>query len=203
MKKPRGRGPARTKGFTLLEVLLVITLVGLMAVSALPSLTNLFRTSVGSALRRYSALVRYAYDQAVLTGRIHRIVLNMDDNTWRIESADPGVLPLDKTRMGLAPEGIRDEDRLKIIGEPGFRKIRGNMVDQVPRGVRLVQVVSWRSGKDPITKGETSLYAFPNGMIDEATVVLSEEGKEDVQKYKLTTFALTGRVHVESETADP
>jgi type II secretion system protein H len=197
----RKRGSRPKGGFTLLEVLLVITLVALLATAALPSLGNLFRASVGSALRRYSALVRYAYDQAVLTGRVHRIVLNLDDSTWKIESADPGALPLEKTRLGIAPESLREEDRIKIAGEPAFRPIKGNLVDQVPRGVKIVEVVSWRTGKDPITKGETSLYAFPNGMIDEATVTLSEEGKEDVTSYKLLTLPLTGRVTIETETA--
>lgn len=188
------------RGFTLIEVLLVVTLIALLATAAMPSISNLFRTSVSSALRRYSALVRYAYDQSVLTGRVYRIVLNLDESTWRVEAADPGALPLDKTRLGLLAEGQREDDRLKILGEPSFKAIKGNVVDQVPRGVKIVQVTSWRAGKDPVVKGETSLYAYPNGMIDEATVVLSESGKADKQQFKLTTMALTGRVHLETET---
>lgn len=190
-----------TRGFTLLEILMVIMLIGLLASAVVPNFTKVFRVSVQSSVRRYAALVRFTYDQSVLTGRIHRIVLNMDDQSWRVEAAEPGALPLDKLKVGLMPEGLRDDDR--VLNEPQFQKAKSDFVDALPKGVALVQVSSWRLGtgsKADATSGEVSIYAFPNGYMDEATVVLAEAGKELSQQFKVTTVPLTGRVKIESET---
>ncbi len=186
------------KGFTLLEILMVIALLGIISSSVLPSFSRIFRVSVQSSVRRYSALVRYTYDQAVLTGRLHRIILNLNEQKWSVEVAESGALPNDKASMGLLPEGISENER--IVEEPGFRKIKGNFVDQVPPGVKIVAVQGWRMGRDPITKGEVAIYAFPNGFMDEATVVLAESGKE-TQQFKVKNHPLTGRTVVEVETS--
>ena len=47
------------------------------------------------------------------------------------------------------------------------------------------------------TKGVVPIYAYPSGFIDEATVTLSQIGKEKDQSYRITTKSLTGRVLVE------
>lgn len=189
------------RGFTLLEILMVIMLIGLLASAVVPNFTKVFRVSVQSSVRRYAALVRYTYDQAVLTGRIHRIVLNMDEQSWKVEAAEAGALPLDKLKVGLMPEGLRDDDR--VLNEPQFQKAKSDFVDALPKGVALVEVSSWRLGTGSnasTNKGEVSIYAFPNGYMDEATVVLAEAGKELSQQFKVTTVPLTGRVKIESET---
>lgn len=185
------------KGFTLLEILMVIALLGILATSVLPSFNRIFRVSVQSSVRRYSALVRFTYDQAILTGRLHRIVLNLDRQKWTVEVADPGALPVDKAAMGLLPEGISEKE--VVLEEPGFKKIKGNFVDQVPPGVKIVAVQGWRMGREPITKGEVAIYAFPNGFMDEATVYLAESGKEGLQQFKVKNHPLTGRTLVEVE----
>ena len=190
-------GPhSSNQGFTLVEILLVIVLIALLATSVVPGVTNVFRVGVTSSVRRFAALVKYTYDQSILTGRIHRIVLNLDEQSWTVESAEVGALPIDKAKEELN----RDHDG-PPPEEPGFKKVGGTLVDKMPVGVQILKVESWRLGPKgaSATKGEVSLYAYPSGYIDEATVVLAEAGKENVQRFKVTTQALTGRVKVETE----
>lgn len=188
-------------GFTLLEILLVLAIFGMLSSTVVPKLGNLFRVSVNSSVRRYSALVRYTYNQAVLTGRLHRIVINLDEKTWGIEMADPGQLPIDKAKRSAMPEGLSENQRVE--SEPGFKAVGKGVADALPRGVTLVSVKSWRTGDAEIKEGIVSIYAYPNGMIDEATVTLSEEGREEISRYKITTIPLTGRVDVETEQGAP
>ena len=187
------------QGFTLLEILLVVVLLGLLAGAVIPNFSKMFRVSVQSSVRRYAALVRYAYDQSILTGRIHRIVLNMDNQSWHVEATEPGMLPIDKAKMGLMPDSVHESER--VTSEPTFKAVGKNLIDKMPKGVIILEVDSWRSNDKghALTKGEASIYAYPNGFIDESTVVLAESGREKPQRYKITTQSLTGRIKIEVE----
>ncbi len=194
-----GIGASSRSGLTLLEILLVLALLGMLTTTVTPSLSRIFRANVSSSVRRFSGLIRFTYDQAVMTGRLHRIVLDLDNASWKVESADPGALPIDRTRLGLMAEGLREEDRQ--LTEPGFKPAGKGLVDDIPRGVKIVEVKSWRIGPDPVDKGTVSIYAFPNGYVDEATIVLSEADKENVSRYEISTLPLTGRVVVNIQPA--
>ena len=185
-----------SKGFTLIEILLVIVLLGLLATAVIPRVGSIFRASVASSVRRFSALVRFTYDQSVLTGRVHKIVLNLDEQKWKVEAAQAGALPTDPERLKKDPD----------LAQPAFQDIKSNVVsNNLPKGVRIVSVSSWRYGKkgDVVTKGEVAIYAFPNGMMDEASVTLAEDGKEKLQRFRATIQPLTGRVTVETENEAP
>ncbi|MEO5667543.1 MAG: prepilin-type N-terminal cleavage/methylation domain-containing protein [Bdellovibrionota bacterium] len=190
------------KGFTTIEVLLVIVLLGLIATTVIPNIAGLFRVGVKSSVRRFAALVKYSYDQSILTGRIHRIVLDMDKQSWKVEAAEAGQLPIDSQKFGLLPEGMRESDR--VTTEPTFKVAGENLFDKMPNGVKIVQVQSWRLGKDAVAKkGSVSIYSYPSGFIDEVTVVLAEEGKEESQQFLVTTKSLTGRIKVHTENKAP
>ncbi|NCN40896.1 prepilin-type N-terminal cleavage/methylation domain-containing protein [bacterium] len=185
-------------GFTLIEILLVVALVGLLASALVPNISGVFRVGLKSSVRRFSAVVKYTYDNSILTGRIHRIVLDLDKQTWRVEAANPGQLPTDKDRMGLLPDSLREDDR--VIEDPAFTLVGARLVENIPAGVKIMEASSWRLGEgNVVDKGEFFIYAYPNGLIDEATVVIVEEGKEKLQQFIVTTKSLTGRVKVKTE----
>ncbi len=192
------RRTSRKSGFTLIEILLVVVLLGIMASTLIPNVSSVFRVGLKSSVRRYSALVKFAYDNAILTGRIHRIVLDLDKQNWSVEAAKPGQLPVDKERLGLLPESLREEDR--VTEDPAFEKVGNRLVEKIPSGVRILEVSSWRIGEGKVVdKGVISIYAYPSGLIDESTVVIVEEGKEKLQHFLVTTKSLTGRVTVKTE----
>lgn len=187
-------------GFTILEIMLVIVLVSLLASAVAPRIAGISRVGVQSSVRRYTGLIRYAYDNAVLTGRVHRIVLDLDNQTWRIEAAEPGLLPSEKIKEELKTN-LTKEELEKAKADSPYKRVAKNLVDKIPNGVTLVQFESWRIGRDvAATKGEGYIYAYPSGFIDQATVVLAQSGKEKVQNFRITTRSLTGRVDVEVET---
>ncbi|MBS1984757.1 MAG: prepilin-type N-terminal cleavage/methylation domain-containing protein [Bdellovibrionales bacterium] len=190
-------------GFTLLELLAVVALLALLASAMLPKMNSLFRVSVQSGVRRFGSVVRFAYDQSVLTGKLHRILIDLDAQTWSVEATNPGELPVDKARKEFSPynknKSIFSDDKNKESDEPAFSNVGSGIIGAVPRGVHIAQVESWRLGTTPVTKGKVSIYAYPNGLIDEATVRLAEEGKEEKQSYNVTIQPLTGRVRIQVE----
>jgi Tfp pilus assembly protein FimT len=189
----------RRHAFTTIEVLLVIVLLGLIASTVVPNVGSVFRVGLKSSVRRFAAIVKYAYDHAILTGKVHRVVLNLDENSWRVEAAEVGQLPIDSARFGLLPDGMRESDR--VTTEATFQVVGRNLVDRMPGGVKIVQVASWRLGSDAVAQtGEVSIYAYPSGFVDQVTVVIAEQGKEEIQQFLISTHSLTGRVRVVTET---
>jgi len=192
----------RQRGVTLIEILLVVVLIGGLAGAVIPKVTSVFRVNVKSSVRRFSALIRHSYDQAILTGLVHRIVLDLDKQSWILENAVPGVLPVEKLKrelVGFSEYSDDEEERLAAKAEASFKKVDDAFEISKPDGVKIVEVSSWRLGEDALQEGQVSIYAFPNGFIDEAQVVLAEEGKEDVQRWRIITKSLTGRTRVEVE----
>jgi type II secretory pathway pseudopilin PulG len=198
----------------LLEILLVLALIAILAVAVIPRAQGLFRVSVQSSVRRFGSMVRYAYDQAIFTGRLHRIVLDLDKQTWAVEAAPKGKLPVEEARRerfeGL-PDNKHNDDE-EEAGPDGkkkdkfgadFQPIGKGLLGPLPKGVQLIEVESWRAGKGPVKKGQVSIYAFPNGFMDEAEVVLAEQGQEQVQQFHVKVQPLTGRIKVETEAGKP
>jgi general secretion pathway protein H len=203
------RSARQRRGLTLIEILLVLALLSLLITAVVPDINRVFRAGVQSSVRRYSALVRYTYDQAVLTGRVHRIVLDLDAQSWKVEVALPGELPLEREKKerqsnssGEKPKEGEDES------DPnGSFQITGkNLVDKIPKGVEISEVQSWRLGEgsriESTAKGQVSIYAFPSGFIDESTVVLSEVREGKRQRFLLTTVPLTGKVDVKTDVVE-
>ena len=192
----------RRQAFTLLEVMLVLALLGLLFATVLPKASNLFRVSVQSSVRRFGSMVRFAYDQSILTGRLHRIVLNLDEQTWGVEAANPGELPIDKAKRELNPwlkNQRKKDDEEGDADEPSFKKVGGGILSAMPNGVAIVDVKSWRLGDKAQAKGVISIYAYPSGLIDEATVRFAELGKEDSQSFSVTILPITGRIETTTE----
>jgi type II secretion system protein H len=76
---------SRSVGFTLIEIMAVILIIGFMSAMIFPSL----RTS-GSGLRHDQALnvaahLELARQRAVMTGKIHRVLIDIDDGAYHVE----------------------------------------------------------------------------------------------------------------------
>lgn len=193
---------------TLIEIILVLALLGLMMSSVVPRLNNISRASAKSGVRRFAALVRYCYDQSVLSGRIHRIVLEMnkESQTWSIEIATGDVLPEEsiKEDLGIIDDSKDEKEKAaeKEARNRGFQAANDAKRHKKPAGIRIVEAKSWRLGEDKSMKeGILSIYCFPNGFIDDATVTLQEDGRSTAPLYIIKTRSLTGRVDIDVEAA--
>jgi prepilin-type N-terminal cleavage/methylation domain-containing protein len=196
-KKPLNK----KRGFSLVEILLVIVLLSLMATSVVPKITSVFRVSVQSSVRRFGALVKYAFDQSVLTQRIHRIVLDLENQRWYLEAAPRGAT------AGLEISERESDikvDPNKILKQPAFEKVKGSLVDKMPPGVEIVSVDLSRKKTKKADQNEDSkvyyIFAYPSGYIESATVGLAESGKKGAeQTFRISIQSLTGKVKVNVE----
>ena len=67
-RPPRHRRPADERGFTLLEILLVLSLIALASVLVVPNVGSLDTRTYSVQLRQVNALLHYARRNAAFTG---------------------------------------------------------------------------------------------------------------------------------------
>lgn len=76
------------RGFTLLELLIVLALIGLITAVAAPNFSGTLQSvQTRSAVKKVSAILRYARNQAVASQEIHRVVFDLDGRKVIFESA--------------------------------------------------------------------------------------------------------------------
>jgi len=76
----------RQRGFTLIEVVIALGIMALLTSIALPALNNLSRAELRKTSRMLMGLIRSTYDSAALSGRMHRIVFNIEESKIKVES---------------------------------------------------------------------------------------------------------------------
>lgn len=83
------RSRKRPAGFTLIELVAIIVLVGIMAGVALPSLSNLAGTRSGAAGKQLLRDLTFAQQRALTTGTVSWVVFNTGAGTWSILAENP------------------------------------------------------------------------------------------------------------------
>ena len=89
---------ASDRGFTLVEVLIVVTIGAILAGLAIRGLRSLRKADLREASAQLSGAMRYLFDRASTTGKIHRIVIDMETGTyWAEVSDDRFYIPREET----------------------------------------------------------------------------------------------------------
>jgi general secretion pathway protein H len=107
----------RVSGFTLLEVLVVLAIIGSIVAIAVPRFGNVFETNIKGSIRRFTGAVKFCFHESVIKQTVIR--LNIDPvlgEYWPSILATSGsvgeFVSLDQTVIKRAqlPDGIRFVD---------------------------------------------------------------------------------------------
>jgi len=77
-----------TQGFTLIEVMVVLAIVGLMAMATTQGFRSLRKADLREASTQMSGAMRYLFDRASTTGKIHRLVIDLEQGMYWAEVSD-------------------------------------------------------------------------------------------------------------------
>jgi type II secretory pathway pseudopilin PulG len=166
------RPDRRQAGFTLIEIGLVVLIITVMLGLLLPRLRDPSRSELISQTKKLAVTFRYLRQEAILRGRTYRLVFDLDQQSYWVESAagDPSQTSFNR-ESGL-------------FGRPVHLA--------PPIGIADV-VLPFTNG--PILEGAVPTHFYPDGTVD-PTIVHLHNGKE---AYTLQAEPLTGRVYVLSD----
>jgi general secretion pathway protein H len=223
-------GKTAPRGFTLIEVMIALAIVALMTVLSVVGLRSFAKTDLRSTASRMAGTIRYLFDRASTTGKVHRLVIDFDDGKyWAEVSDDPFIIPggkeTEETRLKEAEKIAKEEEAKKEAEEKekffGVQAIPSKYLPKpfVPKrakfgtfremvvkpatvkaSVLLGDIYTPRLAK-PLAAGQGYLYFFPLGMTEAAIIHLSDKQRETY--YSLVVHPLTGRVQVKSSFVEP
>ena len=138
---------ARMEGFTLIEIALVITLVGILAWLAYPSLGSLGELRLDAAARRVASDLRYAQNRAIGSRTIHGVRFDVGVGRYIVFAGTSGtavVNPADRGKSLAVSFAALAETRGVSIESAAFGATPGVTFDfyGVPRDTAGVELTS-------------------------------------------------------------
>lgn len=231
-RSPSSRRAQQTSGFTLLEVLIVMALIGLVVASASRGMRSFAKSDLRETATKLAGSMRYLFDRASTTGRIHRLVIDFDEGKYWAEISDdrfymPRERETEESREREAEEIAAEEEEKKQREEEMVEDESGLTIDvskYEPQEFKPKRA-RFDSFKDRLTKPleipgavkVASLFtprlAEPvssgKGMIyffplgmTEAAIVHLSD-KDGETFYSLVIHPLTGRVRIVNGFVDP
>jgi general secretion pathway protein H len=184
--------PPHSAGFTLIELMIVMTIVALLAAAAGPALGGLTGADARKAAGEVSGSMRWLFDSASVRHATCRLVLSPADRSFWAECA-PGRSTIErdpekaeKPAEGDAPEaGGGAPNGFAPFEDPIVRK-RELPGDTIFKSIRI-------DGRDAPLEGEPAyVHFFPGGRAQAARVTLADG--DHVFTVRLEPF--TGRARV-------
>jgi len=211
-----------SRGFTLLELLIVITIIGVIAVIGGSVVSNSYKSKTRELSWRMASTVRYLYDTAAARGQTVRLVLDFESSSyWAEASVDKFLLEREtseekkkreeeKVEKGRLRASMSEEE--KEAAETGgegeqsqvepyeanFGVVEMPLFEQkqLPRGIFFKDVYTMHD-VEPIAGGRAFVYFFPTGYAEEAVINFRDE--DDKRNLSVKISPLNGRVKIEQE----
>jgi general secretion pathway protein H len=78
----------RQRGFTLIEVMVVLLIFALVATIGVKGFRTVAKSDLREATAHMSGAIRYMFDRASITGKYHRLVIDLNDGQYWPEVSD-------------------------------------------------------------------------------------------------------------------
>lgn len=160
------------RAFTLVEMLLVLTLMALVTVVGLPNFRQLFeRSEMQQVSSTLTATMRYAQERAVIERVPRRIVINVEKNSYYFpvekEEERRHYDSRSRRRSTRRQESTRSRKRIREQKE---------IVHYLPRNYSF-EFLRKLSDRHEIRRGEGEINFYPDGSVDGVYMTILRLGK--------------------------
>ena len=185
---------ASRRAYTLVELLMVITVVGILATIVVPAMSSGASVSLKSAGRILASDLRLAADLAIQYSTQYTVTFDVAKNQYQLTLTGPGNPPA--LQNPQAPPGTAAGIYIVSVGQ-----IDGNGSDL--RGVRLLAAKLKTSGQS-VTNISFGLLGGTGPALTEDTEIWLTYGATTNPMYlRLTVTAMTGQVWMDQPTKYP
>jgi len=164
-------------GFTLLELLVVLLVIGTVITIALPRFQDMFEVRLKSSMRYMIGTIKFCFNESIIRQTPLRLFFDLENGTYWIAV-------------------------LKVTGDTGeFVLLPSDLATprHIPDGVRIIDVVTAHD-IEKRTEGEGIFIEFyPNGFVEKAVIHLGDYYN---RQYTLLTKPLTGGVEIFDDYID-
>jgi general secretion pathway protein H len=207
----------KNRGFTLIEVILVVAIIAVVVTGATFGLGAVTRTRLRSASFRVMSAARFAYSRAITQGTTTRLYFDFEKDTMAVEeSATPVTLArgddLDaQTGDAIDPWDVARSRLEKPLDPPAprspFQPITNADGKEQKRytaqplgdGISVHALITPHE-IDKRTEGEGSVYFFPGGVAEQAVIQLSDSSET---VYSIEIHSLTGNARIHNFAFEP
>ena len=156
-------------GFSLLELLAVLLLMGLLLGIGLPAFQNMLQGGLQREVKRLTGILRLLRNEAVLTRTPFQLIIDLDGHAYRVEEEDP------------------DGELIPRDDPAEFRR------HELPSGFELQEFELFGQGGQVIQNGEVGVRVDSSGFMDPFLLRFIFEEKP----YTLRVATLAGRLDLE------
>lgn len=201
------RGGGQPRGFTLIEVLITVAVIGVMALAAAPAVNAFTGANARSSAAEIAGAYRYLFDTAALRHQTCRMVLDMDHQEWWAECTEArpggrrgqpvmgkdGVAEDDDSSLARGFSDEPDAEKRRFLSRARFAEFKDRQVGKRKlKGGSAFEKIWTPRQRDPQTKGKAYVYFYPQGQGDRAQIPVADGGNA----YTVVTQPLTGRARV-------
>lgn len=160
-------------GFTLIELILVMFILGGLLLIAAPKISNVTETSLKSASRNLGGMIKYLYSDSIFKKNIYKLRFDIDQNQYWVES-------IQNKKFAVSDDPILKRRKL-------------------PDGVFFEDIFTERS-QEKIKKGnEVFILFLPSGFVDYAVIHIGSDSNES---YTIETKPYTGGTKIYDQYYD-
>jgi general secretion pathway protein H len=198
---------ARARGFTLVELLVVLGVIAVLAAAAAPAIESVTGANARKAAGELSGTARHLFDTAALRHATCRLVLDLDARAWWAECA-PGRAGISRDQDRERPEedlaerfpDEKDDERRRLLAKTRFGAFEDRLVKrrELP-GRAAFGPVRIEGRRQPIEAGIVHVHFFAGGRAQRAYVPVVDGDNV----YTIVVEAMTGRARVEYGTVGP
>jgi general secretion pathway protein H len=205
------------RGFTLIEVIVVVTIIAVVVTGATFGLGAITRTRLRSASFRVMSAARFAYNRAITQGTTTRLHFDFEKDTMAVEESetpvtlatsdeldgepgdaiDPWDLARSRLEKPLDPPVPRSPF-LPIAGANG-KALERYTAQPVGDGISVHALITPHE-IEKRTEGEGSVYFFPGGVAEQAVIQLSDSSDTI---YSIEIHGLTGNARIHNFAFEP
>lgn len=212
------RVPSQPKdGFTLIEVILVITIIAFVVTGATFGLGAITRTRLRSSAFRVMSAAQFAYNRSLTQGTTTRLQFDFEKNTMAVEETDTPVTlasdeqldadggeavdPWDLARSRIESPLNRAEPRspFQPISNQSGKVLKRYAAKPLGDGISVHALLTPHE-TDARTEGEGAVYFFPGGVTEHAVIQLSDSSDT---VYSVEIHPLTGNARIHNFAYEP